>query len=45
MNFEEWWNSVGSGIIPDKCEDMETHTKKVCEFLFNVMTNAKNKEE
>ena len=42
MNFEKWWQDIGSGIIPDKDDDTESHTKKVCEILFNSI-NDENK--
>lgn len=37
MKFEKWWCETGSGIIPDKEEDRETHCKRVCEELYNTM--------
>jgi len=35
MDFEKWWNEIGSGIIPRPYDDWESHTKRVCEMLFN----------
>jgi hypothetical protein len=29
MTFEEWWNSVGSGIVKLQTEDNEEHARKV----------------
>lgn len=36
MSFLEWWNEVGSGIIPRPGEDREEHAKRVAEAAFNA---------
>ncbi len=32
--FKHWWWNTGSGIMPLKNEDQETHTKRVCEKFY-----------
>lgn len=47
VNFEEWWREVGSGITPNKDDDMETHAKKVAKaaiFGMNERLFVQNKQ-
>jgi len=36
MDFEKWWDEVGSGILPTPEDDFESHAKNVCMHLFNA---------
>jgi hypothetical protein len=35
MNFNEWWDSWGSGIVPSKKDDMESHARFVANAAWN----------
>lgn len=46
-NFEEWWNKIGSGIVPGKNDDMESHAKKIAKsaiFAMNEELFVRNKK-
>ena len=40
MNQKQWWHSVGSGIIPRKDDDMESHAKRVSVAAWDSAVNA-----
>jgi hypothetical protein len=45
-NFEKWWDETGSGIIPQKDDDMESHAKRVAKqaiLEMNEQLFVKNK--
>lgn len=41
MNFEKWWDEVGSGIVPENNEDHEEHTKRVTREAWKAAQAAK----
>ena len=32
MNFEQWWNEIGSGLPPRASEDQEMHVMRVAKL-------------
>ena len=40
--FELWWYSVGSGVVPDKRDDMESHAKKIARLTWDTATDFNN---
>lgn len=36
MNFDQWWNEVGSALRPEPNEDQEEHSKRVCMAAFGA---------
>lgn len=34
--FRKWWHNIGSGMPPRTDEDMETHTRRLCEIAWNA---------
>lgn len=43
-NFEEWWMISGSGIAPEKNDDMEGHAKRVANLAWDaaMLLNCRN---
>ena len=37
LDFDDWWDDIGSGIAPEKGEDKEEHTKRVCKTLYSTL--------
>ena len=38
-DFEKWWRETGSGVLPKKDDDFESHTKNVCIKLYEWINN------
>lgn len=36
MNFDQWWNEVGSALRPEPNEDQEEHSKRICMAAFGA---------
>lgn len=34
-----WWNDIGSGIVPEKNEDHEEHTRRVCQMFYEWLND------
>ncbi len=37
-DFETWWRNEGSGILPRKNDDMESHAKRIARLTWNRAT-------
>lgn len=40
--FDQWWDEIGSGIIPRANDDMESHAKRVAKRCFQDLEMQKN---
>ncbi len=42
--FKEWWHNVGSGIIPFKEADMESHAHRIAKAAWRAAQRRKVEE-
>jgi len=40
MNQKQWWCGIGSGIVPRKEDDMESHAKRISEAAWAAAMSA-----
>jgi hypothetical protein len=40
--FDQWWESIGSGITPEDGDDCEEHAKCIAEIAWKAATEAAN---
>ena len=42
FGFEEWWDSIGSGITPKDGDDHEEHARRIAGITWKAATDAAN---